>query len=254
MKPPTDVPASELWQKLSETPRPTEVIDFPRKDKYGNPVGRVRIQVLRLEDHDQARLVAQQKIKASAARNGVKLEGDDINSPGVREVLGDMTARELLAKACLDERSVTEEPETPFYPRVFPDAEAIGKVLSADEVAVLFNAYLLVQNKYGPYERNLVDDGDVDAWVQRLEGGAAEFPLLHLPLPQLVQLTSLLGDRLSSLYRILGSQWSSLPDTLASALGSYSTAITSFGSLPAAPAEAGSVSLDEAVRLALTLK
>lgn len=263
MKPPEDVSPSELWLKLTQSPRPTEVIDFPRRGPDGKPVGKVRIQVLRMEEHDRARLTAQKKLKERARYLGFdKLESADLEAPGVREVLGDMTARELLAMACLSEQSVTSDDDRPFYPRLFPDADGLGKELSADETAVLFNAYILVQNKYGPYERNLTEEGDLDAWMRRLEEGGSEFPLLSLSLPHLVALTSSSLARNCTLFRILASQWESLPDSLKSALESFSTAITSFGEQQQTSARSGLeglganelITVEQAIRVAQALK
>jgi len=261
MKPHTDIPASDLWQKLSETPRPTEVVDFPRADSRGNPIGKVRIQVLRMEEHDRARLTAQKKLRDNARALGFeRLESADMDSPGVREVLGDMTARELLAMACLSDVSMSEDASSPFYPRIFPSAEGLSKVLSADETAVLFSLFTIVTNKFGPFENNI--EGDEDAWIRRLAEGGDAFPLVSLPWPQLVRLTSLLAGRISTLYRILGSQWESLPDGSKSALASYFTDISYFGGQRESSDQPGSVglvadeliSLDTATRLAAALR
>jgi len=245
MKPPEDVSPSELWLKLSESPRPSEVVDFPRKGANREPIGKVRIQVLPNEEHDAARIRAQTKLRERARLLGHgNLTNEDMRAPGVAEVLGDMTAREVLAVACVAEKPFDEYAKPLRYPRIFPDAESIGATLSADELSVLFNLYVLVQNKYGPFEGNLSDD-DQEAWIRRLEEGGETYPLASLPWPQLVALTSSLAVKVSSLYRILSSQWSSLPDTLRSDLASFSTAIISYGEPLAAPGTTGSESLGE---------
>jgi hypothetical protein len=233
-------------------------VDFPRKDSKGKPIGKVRIQVLPSEEHDGARIRAQNKLKERARLLGLgNLSNEDMNAPGVREVLGDMTAREVLAVACVTEQSFSGDDETPFYPRMFPDAEAIGRTLSADELSVLFNLFVLTQNKYGPFEGN-IDDAEQEAWIKRLEEGGAAYPLASLPWPQLVALTSSLGVKISSLYRILASQWSSLPDTLRSDLDSFSTVITSYGvplddSDPIGSAKSTDITVEQAARLAESL-
>lgn len=259
MKPPSDIPPSELWLKLSETPRPSEVVDFPRKDRNGKAIGKVRIQVLPSEEHDGARIRAQNRLKERARQLGFgNLSNDDLNAPGVREVLGDMTAREVLAIACVTEESYSGDDATPFYPRMFPDPEAIGRTLSADELSVLFNLFVLTQNKYGPFEGN-IDDEEQEAWIKRLEEGGAAYPLASVPWPQLVALTSSLAVKVSSLYRILASQWSSLPDTLRSDLARFSTAITSYGAPLEDSDQTGSgssadITVEQAARLAEALK
>jgi hypothetical protein len=227
MKPPEDVSASELWLKLCE-PLPSEVIDFPRKDRDGKPVGKIRIQVLTMEDHNKARLLATKSLKESAKEFGIGQP--DMENEATKEVLGDMIAHELLCLACVTENSQThlETDGQPVYARIFASPAQIRKALTADETLVLFNAYRLVQYKYGPFERTM-EDGDVDAWIERLRSGGSAFPLLALPLPQLAELTYSLAEKMSMLSRTLGSQWSSLPDTLKSSLENYCSDTLLFG-------------------------
>lgn len=223
--PPQDVPPDELWLELLK-PRPSVVIDFPRVTSDGKRVGQCRIQVLPDDVHDEARINAHLKLKRKLERMGQKLGPEDLSSPALKEVIGDLVAKELLQRATLSTKPMpgTEDSETPRYPYLFPDADDIGKMLSADELLVLFNAYLLTQNKFGPFPRALTED-DVDAWICRLQEGADRFPLLHLSLPQLAELTCALSARLYSLSRILRSfPPSTLPDSLASLLEGFSLA------------------------------
>jgi len=128
--PPADVPASDLFLELQARPRPSEVVPFPGTDKE------VRIQVLRKEDHDRARLTATKVLERNASRYGIgKLTPELMATANVREVLGDITACELLAVACLTpnpQAGSTEE--SPIYGRIFPDGESVGKVVGADDL------------------------------------------------------------------------------------------------------------------------
>lgn len=213
-----DIAPDALWLKLAE-PRPSEVVDFPRKDANGQPIGQIRIQVLPEDKHDVARLEAHTKLRRKVERLGQKYNPEDMHGAAMREVLGDMIAKELLCMSVLSNTPMkgSEDSASPSYPFLFRDADDIGNKLSADEVLVLFNAYLQTQHKYGPFAGNLPPD-EVEAWIQRLQEGAAAFPLHQVSLPRLVELTSLLAARLSSLSRILRSQWESLPDSLKSDL------------------------------------
>lgn len=239
MKPPEMEP-SALFTKLLEMPRPSEVIDFPRKDAQGNPIGRLRMQILTSIEHDRARETAHNALRARGLKN------EDMTAPAIKEVLGDAVAKELIAMAALTESAQVADPVTgnPVYGRVFRNGKDVDQ-LGADEITILFNAYMLVQHMFGPFERNLVPE-DIDAWIQRLGEGAAEFPLLNLPLPQLVLLAQSLGERLFTLYRILASQLSSLPPSLAAALPGFFTATTSVGSPPDVADQGGSVPSGEA--------
>lgn len=247
--PPTDIEPSELFLKLCE-PRPSEEVDFPRKDRLGNPVGKIRIRVLTMEDHNRARITAQQALKRSVAGFGIQaLDKSDMDSPAVREVLGDLVAHEILCMACLNHKPSFEETDDrpAVYGRVFNTPEDLRRVLTADETLTLFRAYQLVQHKWGPFELTTGDDAEVDAWVKRLEEGARLFPLLALSLPQLHELTSSLAARISSLSRILGSHWESLPPSLASLLEPYCLGTGSYGELAESSTQESTASSPEDV-------
>jgi hypothetical protein len=221
MGPVSSVEPSELWLKLSE-PTPSEVVDFPRKDRAGNPIGKIRIQVLKMEDHNKARLLATKALKETAKKSGIgELDKGDLESDAVREVLGDLIAHELLCMACYGDKEIEgleDKNGNPTYPKVFANPAAIGSVLTADETLVLFRLYQMVQYKYGPFEMTMNEPGDVDAWLQRLKEGGSAFPLAALSLPQLAELTLSLSERISLVYQILESHHSSLPPTLTSDL------------------------------------
>lgn len=219
--PTKEIPPSELFAKLLEMPRPSEVIDFPRNDAHGNPVDRIRVQVLTSLDHDKARE------QAHAALKGRGLDKEDMSAPAIREVLGDAIAKELIAMACLTERDFGDAGK-PTYGRIFRNAKDVDS-LAADEILILFNAYQLVQSKYGPFERNLSAD-DIEAWITRLGEGGSEFPLLSLALPQLVLLAQCLGERLYTLSRIPASPSESSPSTSGSPAPDSSTDTGSAGS------------------------
>src|SRR5688500_12695158 len=132
--PPEDVSPPELFLKLQESPRPSEVVNFPRRTGDGKPIGTTRLQVLQSEDHDAARLIVKRKLCEKH-----RLKPEDLEGALGEAVLRDGVAKELLAMACLTEARMANTPEdAPRYPRVFPDAESIGKLLTADELAVLF--------------------------------------------------------------------------------------------------------------------
>jgi hypothetical protein len=231
--PPDDVPPAELFLALGES-RHSEVVSFPRKTSDGKPVGTVRIQVLHSRDHITAR---KQALRFLTEKE--KLTKEELETPMGHALLGDAAAHEVLAMACLTEKSHGgEEQGKPFYPRVFRDAEQLCNSLSADEVAVLFENYRLVQSKYGPFERDIQTEEDLSKWIKRLVEGAAEFPLRHLSSGQWAESACLLAQRAYTLSRILESLLPSLPDTLKSRLGTFSLGTGFFG------APAGSTSAD----------
>ena len=97
MFPPTDVTPSDLFRILSSAPRPSEVVDFPRRDPVTRLyVGKLRMQVLNLDEYDEARIKADVWLKEKKRVGGELAQGK-----GIQEVLGDRVARELLSMACL---------------------------------------------------------------------------------------------------------------------------------------------------------
>jgi hypothetical protein len=228
--PPKDVPARALWLKLRETPRPSEVVDFPRKGLDGLPVGRVRIQVLTQEEQDRARLIAHDVLRK---KHGLSEEA--INSSVIQDgVYADAVAREVLAMAVVSESPIpgTEDNATPTYAREFTDGNEIAKVLFSDELAILFNAYVVTQHKFGPTENSVRTSEEVTAWVQRLREGGAAYPLLSLSWQALADLAMSLGERSWSLSTILESQFSSLPSSIQSQLETLGIGSGYFGELP----------------------
>jgi hypothetical protein len=221
--PPKDVPASELFQKLTSESLPSEVVDFPRLDKHGKPVAQIRIRVLSQRDHDTARKMALERLK----RQG--LSKDD-QTTGIGDALaGDASAKELLALACY-----TPDPAIPgdesSYGRVFADASQVEQ-LTSDEVAALFNHYINVQYKFGPFERTVTTEQELTDWITRLKEGASSAPLVQLSLPALADLAFRMATRAYKLSAALESQWSSLPPGLQSSLENCSLDTGLFGKL-----------------------
>jgi hypothetical protein len=236
--PPKDVAPGELFQRLLDRPRPSELVKFPGLDRAGAR-GEIRMQVLTKSDHDRARLVSHGAVKKNAARYGLSnLTPQDMASEAVQGVISDLAACEVLAMACTQTETFAGsdgEAEQVRYPLIFPDGEAVGKTLTADEVAYLFSAYTMVQHKYGPHEAICLPE-DVNAWVRRLVEGAAENPFLRLSSPQWAELLTSLASKLYTLSGVLESQWSSLPDSLKSDLETYCLGTGSAGE----PADSGS--------------
>lgn len=234
--PPDDVEPGELFKKLMERPAPSDVIEFPRKDSRGKAVGNVRIQVLSMGDHDAARLDANEKLKK-------KVSKEDRGLPTVEAVAGDLVARELLAKACRVEED-RGEPDKPFYPRVFPNAESISDVLTADEVAVLFAAYIQIQHKWGPFEKTVQTEEELSQWIKRLVEGAREFPLSRISSVHWAELVFLLARRAYTLSATLECLFESLPTSLKSRLGPYNLGTGYFGTPASRSAEDGTDGFD----------
>lgn len=227
MAKPPEVPANELFAKLLERPAPSEVAPFPRLDENGDPLFDVRIFVLTQNEREAAMAAARKRVK--------ELIGDD-SLPGLSldEMLGDQTAKELLARAVHQDQLIPnqQENEPPRYARLFANAHDVGR-LTSDEVACLFGAYLLVQRKYGPVESSFESEREINAWVERLAEGANSFPLALLQSHQRDTLLGLLAQRLWLVCQTLTSRQSDSDESLASLLGDWLSG-TSLSTEPAA--------------------
>jgi hypothetical protein len=234
--PPTDVSASELFRKLQQAPRPSEVVDFPRKDGEGKAIAQVRIQVLTQEQHDEAR---ERALHYLTKKRGISRE--DLSTELMRQEMADAAVKEVLALACL---TVEPLPNTdpPRYGRQFPDGPSIGKTMTADEIGVMFTQYEMVQNRFGPYEGNVNTEDELNAWIKRLADGANAYPLAQCDWHQLVALTMSLARRSYTLSEILESQFSTLPDTSKSDLESLGIGTGYFGAQPADSIPGGATS------------
>lgn len=223
MKPPEDVSAQDLWTKLQETPAPSEVVDFPRRDpRTGKFIGQVRIIVQDVDSHERCRVRAMERL-----RKMPRVEKGDSETALGRELLGDMVARELLLDAIHRVDPIDPDAEKLSYPKAFLTNDQLGK-LTADELTALFTAYLMVQEKYGPTDRNLTKE-EVDAWILRLVEGGSALPLARLGSQALAELTLLLAVRVFFMSAALASRSSNSENTLAVALEEWGCATFSSG-------------------------
>jgi hypothetical protein len=221
--PPTDVPASELFQRLSQR-LPSEVVAFPRRTPDGKPVGKLRIQVLPIDQINHARARGINK-----ARERYKLDREDRESTYGQGLVSDCILAEVLAACCRSEANHGND-EKEFYPLIFQSADQVNETLSPDEMGTLYNLYLQVQAKYGPSEKTIQTEEELSAWIKRLVEGAAEFPLQQLSSVHWDDVASLLAQRAYTLSVILESLCESLPSSFRSRLATFSLGTGYFGS------------------------
>ncbi len=158
--PPKDVPASQLWARLQEMPRPTRIVDFPRKNESGEPIGQVRIRILTQEEQIAAAASADtfaRKLLKEASREHI----------GYDEVYRNAMCVEILFRACRD----VDEPTRPAFPR----PEQIREHMTAEECGVLFEHYMTVQTEVGPLASSLSKE-ECEAWIEKIAKGGSAFP------------------------------------------------------------------------------
>lgn len=188
--PPEDLTPDQLWVKMQEIPRPTEVVDFPRKDPTtGRTLSRIRIQVLTVDEHTTARLEGRRKVMEK-----YNVKSSELDDFVMQSVVSDVCAKEALKLACLGVNPFSEADNIKRYPYMFPTDERIN-TLSADEIVTLFNTYTLVQAKYGPFSESVMSDEEYNAWINVLTEGAKVHFLARKNLPQLAELACGLASR-----------------------------------------------------------
>jgi hypothetical protein len=225
--PPDDISAEEHFIALTAA-RPSAIIDWPTKEavRPKDRPAKVRIVVLPGIEHERAGMEGRAKFKLKYG-----LTAEDMKDPSVEKMVADAAAREIIAACCFHVKPIDgseNEPGGARYWRMWRDAEHVNS-LSAHEIAVLFRAYQLTQEKFGPYEGGGMSRAEQDAWIKRLVEGGSAFPLLSMPLPALVTFSSSLVERICGLSAVLASQSEPLPTTLASDIQPYLVDTSSFG-------------------------
>jgi hypothetical protein len=228
-RPPTDIEPSALFLKLTERPWPTEVVPYPR-DEQDCDEHSVRIRVLLDEEIEGKKIEARRWVQKTHKMTDAELDSD----VGQRMV-SDRVAKEILAMAVLDVKPIPGSEEHkgyPIYPRVFINADALGKV-PPREISVLWGMWNLVQNRIGPNEDNMSSDEEVEHWVKVLTEGGRPFGFFLLDLPQQEALVSRLVSLADQLLVLLNSPQEDWQNNLESIRDSWDSG-TSYSTSPVA--------------------
>lgn len=171
MPPSSNADPADLWLRIAEMPRPSEVVDFPRNGADGAPVAQLRVWVLTQEEQIIAAASAEKQTRDILKRASQDVPKSDEAREGYEAVYGNCAACEVLFRACRN----LEDPKRNFFPSVVKMRET----LTVDELGVLMNVYNEVQSKLGPIVSSLSGE-EYEAWVELLAKGAAAFPLGRL--------------------------------------------------------------------------
>jgi hypothetical protein len=156
---------SDLFARLTQTPRPHKLVTFPRKglDKEEQ----VAIWVL-----TESELMA---ARSSAAKYAKKiLDDQDLTKQdnlGYQEIYRNECVVQVVCRACRD-------PQNLKIPS-FPNPDLARQWMTSDEFAVLFEAYCIWQAESGPIVGSM-DEETMNAWIGRLQEGASQVPLALL--------------------------------------------------------------------------
>ncbi len=161
---PEEISPSDLWLALTQVPRPSRTVPFPRNLPGSNtPVGELLITPL---------TQAEQMVCNAAADKFTKdllkdpQRKDDANL-GYQHTYANETAVQVLYRAC-------KSPEDPSK-AAFPSPKQMRELLTTDEIGVLFNQYCTVQAELGPIASTLSKEEE-EALIVRLEEGGSAFP------------------------------------------------------------------------------
>lgn len=221
--PPSDIDPGALVAYLKQKPRPSKVVDFPSETLKGTSWERVRIIVPAAIAHGEAQLAAHKRM-----RDELKIPREEWTTETGAAMLGDLTAKEVLARVVFSEREIAPGK----YARLFADSSDVEKCLSSDEIAILFALYQQVAFEIGP-RLAVLTDAQVDAWIETLKRGFD--PLARLELLDCHVLIRGLHRRIvkvsaeSSTSSPQDSQLSIWPDTSESTSTISATDTTSYG-------------------------
>lgn len=167
---------AQLWVEITKLPRPSRIIDFPRKDQDGNAVCQLALVVLSPSEQVQCAVEAERYVN-----NKLGITKVDERAQGYKTIFDTASTTECLF---LSARSAAD-----VNARFFPTSQSIRDHLTADETAVLMQAYVQMTSELGPIISTM-SEKDMEAWLERLAVGAEIVsPFYLLSLAQMSDLT-----------------------------------------------------------------
>lgn len=155
---PPNLSPAELWAEITRQPVPHREIDFPRRDDDGKPICKLTLVVLTPTEQVQCAAAGERYCKELLGVQ--KLEDRGI---GYKDIYDSAAATEFLFQ------SARYSPD--INVKFFPSAQWIRDKLTADEVAVLVNAYEQLSAELGPIISSL-SEVEMNAWLEKLALGA----------------------------------------------------------------------------------
>ncbi len=192
--PSKDIEPSELFVRLTSSVRPHRIVDLPRKNADGTPVGQVAMVSLTQAEMIVVSAESQRRCDAMLSVGGKKAAGVE----SATDLYNNIAAAEILFRACKDISDPT------LKKGAFKTPHEIANAFSADEIGVLHHNYLTTKYEVGPIISTM-DDDEIDAWIRLLaEGSSATFldalswgALTSLMISMAVRLATSLTDKSS---------------------------------------------------------
>lgn len=181
--PPSNVSPAELWAKMTETPRPVKIVDFPRA--VGDQ--RVEVAIRCLTQDEQMRVHLNGQMAAKRECESHKLP---FNAVDAKTTIEYHNTVEVLFAVCRN----PSNPEEPF----FRSRDEIRKHLSADECAALTNEWRLFTAETSPLITDM-SGSEIDAWIEYIALEGASLPLARMTPAALIHLLNSMASQLYSL-------------------------------------------------------
>lgn len=169
--PPKNVSPSDLWQKITERPRPTIDVDFPRKGVDGEPVGRLKLWILTESELHWCRANAEKTAREYLRDPEDPKAVADRTGYGFQDIYYEELNIQLVSQAARD----VQDPKFP----AFPSAKHARQALTTDEFAVLVRSYSAFKLESGPIVAEMTP-AEMDLWIKKLMDGGSAVPLAHL--------------------------------------------------------------------------
>lgn len=200
--PPADISAADLWAQITAAPRPHRIVPFPMEDKDGKPICHLAMVVLTQEEEMLANACSDKAIRQKLQKTGGTIPNKNEQCPSFTNMLELQCGIETLWLCCKDANDLSK----PF----FRNKEDIGK-LTKDRIAVLLRHYIRVQDDLGPIVSKM-SEMEMNAWIDRLVEGGAEYPLDYLSLVAASELMMFMAFQLCILRKDKSLQLQPLED------------------------------------------
>ncbi len=187
--PPPNVKPVDLVAEFMARPRPHRKVESPLLDNSGKKI-EMTMWILTHREQ-QICLINAEKFTTKLLREmGMSTPKSDEKSEGYHSVFDNRIAAEVLSIACRKNENIMDP--------CFLTAEIISAALSTDQIAVLYNTYLLLQKELGPIVSKM-EQYEMDAWVDVIQKGGAINFLASTTLEAKIQFLQYLASQLSNL-------------------------------------------------------
>ena len=163
MSMPPNMNSADLFAQIIAVPRPHRLVPFPRNNPdTSEPICEVAMVIL---SQQEAMVVASEAEKVARKLLKNDMPNKEELAKGYNDVYNNASAVEVLYRSCKDPNDLNRS--------FFPSKQAIGDVLSSDEIAILLNHYFTMNVELGPIVGVLTED-EMQAWIKKLaEGGGS---------------------------------------------------------------------------------